>query len=172
MKYAKYNKYEKKAVRAANIAAAMSGSGLYVYENSSAHADLTLPRPTHSGVRKIGPRGTPSSQFQGDDYYMQLVKTGMLRLIKVIQTPEEEAAALEQQEREQAQEALEEEQTLMEETKLIVDQPDRVTNKGKVEHVVQKGTSKRKLNESGNQPQPDVLLNEGPGGDGFVIVTE
>lgn len=152
MKYQKFNKYEKKENRHINVTNAMAGSGLYIYENS-ATAELTLPRPTRTGVRKVGPKG----RFQGDDYYMQLVKTGFLRLIEVLQTPEQEK-----------------EVTLLEEQKLILDQPDRVTNKGKVEQVVEKKTPKQKLNEAGSDPaapQPDILLNESPGDDGFVVIT-
>ena len=151
MKYQKFNKYEKKEIRSAQIASAMAGGGLYIYENSSREAELTLPRPTKTGVRKVAARG----RFQGDDYYMQLVKTGFLRLVEVLQTPEQEREA-----------------AMLEEQKLILDQPDRVTNKGKVEQVVEKKSPKQKLNEGGNQPQPpDVLLNESPGDDGFVVIT-
>jgi hypothetical protein len=58
----------------------------------------------------------------------------------------------------------------MSEEKLILDQPDTVTDEGKVEHVVSK--KKKKLNEtkSTGEQQPDVLLNEGPIEGGFVIV--
>jgi hypothetical protein len=151
MKYQKFNKYEKKENRHINVTNALAGSGLYIYENSSKEAELTLPRPTRTGVRKVGPK----QRFQGDDYYMQLVKTGFLRLIEVLQTPEQEK-----------------EVTMLEEQKLILDQPDRVTNKGKVEQVVEKKTPKQKLNEGGNStPTPDVLLNENPGDDGFVVIT-
>jgi len=146
MKYRKFNKYERKEVRKATIEAAMSGSGLYIYENSNSNAELTLPRPTHSGVRKVG----PSQQFQGDSYYMQLVKTGMLRLVEVLQTPEEEAMT----------------------EKLILEQPETVTQQGTVEHVVAK-PAKKPINEvkEAKKSQP-VLLNENPIDDGFVIVGE
>lgn len=150
MKYRKFTRYEAKEVRREQVAQAMSGGGVYVYENSSPHAELSLPRPTRSGVRKIGPK----QQFQGDSYYMQLVRTGMLRLIEVVQSEEQEREVL----------------LAEQEQRLITDQPDRVTNKGKVENVVDKGTSKQKLHESGNQSLPDVLLNEGPSDDGFIIV--
>lgn len=142
MKYRKFNKYEKKEVRAEMLAQAMHGDGLYLFENKS-NADLTLPRPTKSGIRKVGPRG----QFQGDSYYLQLVRTGFLRLIKELQSPEQE-------------------KTIMEE-KLILDQPDRITSEGTIEQVV-KGKPKQRLNEGDNDPQQDVLLNESPSG--FVIV--
>lgn len=146
----KFTRYEKKEIKEHNVAEAMSGGGVYIYENSSSTADLQLPRATRSGLRKIG----PNQQFQGDDYYMQLVRTGMLKCINVVQTAEQEKEAL------------------MEEQKLIVDQPDRITTRGQVEHVVQQDVPKQKLNEDEKQPVSDVLLNESPGDESFVIVTD
>jgi hypothetical protein len=139
----KFNRYERKEIRSHQVAEAMAGSGLYLFENML-NADFTLPRPTKSGLRSIGPK----QQFQGDDYYLQLVRTGYLKLINILQTPQQEAQ--------------------MNEQKLILDQPDKVTHQGKVEQVAE--APQQKLNEAGNQPQPDVLLNEGPVDDGFVIV--
>jgi hypothetical protein len=151
MKYRKFNKYEKKEVQLEQMANALHGEGLYLFQNNT-NADLALPRPTKSGLRSVGPR----QQFQGDNYYMQLVKGGFLRLIKEIQSPAQQKAANEAPVQE----------------KLILDQPDTVTHQGKVEHVVAKPAPAQKLNENkgGQQTQPDVLLNEGPVDDGFVIV--
>ena len=151
MKYRKFNRYEKKEIRKAAIAAALAGAGRYIFENSNQNAELTLPRPTKTGVRKVA----AGDQFQGDDYYMQYVKTGELRLIEVLQTAEEE-------------------ETLMNENKLILDQPDIVTETGKVEHVVASPKMPvTPVNETAAQPKPaPVLLNEGPVDDGFVIVDE
>jgi hypothetical protein len=140
----KFNKYERKEIRSQQISEAMAGSGLYLYENKL-NADFTLPRPTKSGLRSIGPK----QQFQGDDYYLQLVRTGYLKLINVLQTPQQEAQVNEQ--------------------KLILDQPEKVTHQGQVEQVAA-AAPQQKLNEAGSQPQPDVLLNEAPVDDGFVIV--
>ncbi len=160
MKYRKFNKYEKKEIRSEMLANALHGEGLYLFENNT-KADLTLPRPTRSGLRSVGPKGTPKAQFQGDNYYMQLVRQGHLRLIKVLQTPEQERAL------NQAEHTLNE-ATMTQENKLILDQPDTFKQTGKVEHVVSPAIPVQKLNEAGGQKQPDVLLNEGP--DGFVIV--
>lgn len=158
MKYRKFNKYEKKEIKSQILANALHGEGMYLFENNT-KADLTLPRPTKSGLRSVGPKGTKNSQFQGDDYYMQLVRAGHLRLIKVLQTPEQERALAEQELNEA---------TMSEDNKLILDQPDTYKNEGKVEHIVPKTTPVQKLNEAGDQKKPDVLLNESP--DGFVIV--
>ena len=154
MKYRKFNKYEKKENQAKFLEQAMGGEGLYLFENNT-NADLTLPRPTNSGIRQLAPKGQPNAQFQGDNYYMQLVRAGHLRLIKELQSPAQ-------------QRALNEAANMTD--KLILDQPDRVTNQGQVEQVVQP-TAPQKLNESDKQPQTPVLLNEGPVDGGFVIIS-
>ena len=153
MKYRKFNKLEKKEVRSQMLENALKGEGLYLYRNST-NADLNLPKPTNSGVRVVGPR----KEFQGDNYYMQLVRAGLLTLVKELQSPNIQENL----------EVLKEEK--MNEEKLILDQPDTVTEEGKVEHVVSK--KKKKLNEtkSTDEQQNDVLLNEGPIEGGFVIV--
>ena len=153
MKLRKFTRQEKHDNRVAFVTKAMAGTGLFLYENSSRHAELTLPRPTASGVHKIG----PSKQFQGDDYYMQLVKTGDLRLIKVLQqvTPDEPVPTLEE--------------IPMNEQTLILDQPARITTKGTVESVID---NKQPLREAANgEPQQDVLINESPVEGAFIIVT-
>lgn len=149
MKYRKFTKNEKKQVQAENLANALHGEGLYLFENKSQTSEITLPRPTRSGRRAVGPK----EQFQGDNYYMQMVRSGELRLIKELQSPAQEREAMEQKEE-----------------KLILDQPETVTNKGKVEQVVDKETPEQKLHEGDNDQQKDVLLNESP--DGFVIVED
>ncbi len=150
MKYRKFNKYEKAEVRSQMLENALHGEGMYLFRNSSS-ADLTLPRPTKSGIKSVG----PGKEFQGDNYYMQFVKTGMLRLVKEIQSPEQQRAATEVQ---------------MEE-KLILDQPDMITEQGKVEHVVAtKPVQKMNETKTGPEAQPEILLNEGPVEGGFVFV--
>jgi hypothetical protein len=165
MKYRKFNKFEKKEVRSQMLANALHGEGIYLYRNNT-KADLTLPRPTKSGTRVVG----AGKEFQGDNYYMQLVKQGMLRLVKEIQSPEQQYA-----EEVKSEEKLVIDQQLNEgvkmEEKLILDQPDTVTEKGKVEHVVSKPAKKLNEQKGGEkEKQQDVLLNEGPVEGGFVIV--
>lgn len=152
MKYRKFNKYEKKEVRHEMLENALHGEGLYLFRNNT-KADLTLPRPTRTGLRSLA----PGKEFQGDNYYMQMVRTGMLRLVKEIQSPEQ-------------QRQIELNEAKIMEDKLILDQPDKITNEGTVEQVI-KGTPKQNLNEGDSQsPKPDILLNEGPVEGGFVIV--
>ena len=156
MKYRKFNKYERKENNRNQVQKAMHGEGLYLYENNT-NADMTLPKPTNSGLRSVGPR----QQFQGDNYYMSMVKVGHLRLIKELQSPAQERTA---------NDAVINEETIMEQQeKLILDQPETVTEQGQIEHV-QSPTTAQPLNESGDQPKKDVLINESPVDDGFVIV--
>jgi len=147
MKYQqKMTRFEKSEMRSQKLDEALAGNGLYLYENRSNAADLTLPKPTKSGRRVIGPK----EQFQGDSYFMQLVRTGNLRLIKELQSPQQEASM---------------------EEKLILDQPSTVTSEGVVEQVVQP-TPKRQLqeNKGKSKNQTEVLINESPVDDSFVIV--
>jgi len=165
----KFNRYERQDMQKAKMKRAMEGFGLYLFENHT-QADLTLPRPTKSGRRVI----KSGEQFQGDDYYMSLVKTGFCRLIKVLQTPQQEAEAATTQQtllEHQSQESH------MNDEKLILDQPNTIKEHGEVEHVAG-GSSlgkPQKLNESGKtgqKVQPDVLINESPVSGGFVIVED
>lgn len=167
----KFNRYERRDMQKAQMQKALEGHGLYLFENHT-QADLTLPRPTKSGRRVI----KSGEQFQGDDYYMSLVKTGFCRLIKVLQTPQQEAAALAA-----SQQALLEnhsQETPMNEQKLILDQPATIKESGQVEHVAGSPSlgKPQKLNESGKggkaKAQPDVLINESPVSGGFVIVED
>jgi hypothetical protein len=133
------NRYERREMQAQKLHNAMEGTGLYVYENNS-DGDLKLPKPTNSGLKMIGPRG----RFQGDSYYLKWVGNpmNMLKLIEQI-IPQEK---------------------IMNEQKLILDQPDTVTNLGKVEHVVAKTPVLQPINDSvnSNGQTPDVLLTEDP----------
>lgn len=148
MKHRKLNKYEQRQMNADALRNVQAGTGLYIYRNSSDTADLSLPRPTRTGLRHV--RG--GEEFQGDDYYMQLVKTGLLRLVKTLQTPEEEL-------------------NQVNESKLLLEQPSNVTTQGEVEFVV--AGEETVLQESTPKSGPkkgkkDVLLNESP--DGFIVV--
>lgn len=148
MKPYKMNRLEKKTNQALKREDALRGSGLFVYKNNT-KGTLNLPKATASGKKDLA----EGEEFQGDSYYMQLVPT-MLRYIRCI-TPADNAT--------QTGTALTElrESTMSE--KLILDQPDRVTNQGTVEHVV--AEPKQKLHENSPKSQPqkqDVLLTEDP----------
>jgi len=140
----KLSKYEAKEYRKKKLEHALHGEGLYVYRNAS-KADLLLPKPAKNGVKLVG----PGKEFQGDSYFMEMVKTNAIRLVKTLITPEQERG-------------------LMAEEKLILDQPDTVTTQGKVEHVVtQTNPQVKPLTEEkgccGNcKENKEVLINEDP----------
>lgn len=147
MRYGKrLNRQQKREMQTLKLKNSLSGSGVYVYENNS-DADLSLPKPTASGVRIVGPR----KRFQGDSYFMSWVGPPMnlLKLVEVVvpQSPQKFAN----------------EETEME-NKLILDQPDTVTQSGKVEYVVAGDPAVKQLNDNVDPTKkvPEVLLTEDP----------
>lgn len=150
MKYtAKMNRHERRIAQQEKRDRNLNGTGLYIYENNT-DGDLKLPKPTATGIRVIGPR----KRFEGDSYFMQFVGSPMnlLRLIEEIKPKLTTAEIAEQ---------IQKEATMAGE-KLILDQPDTITTRGKIEHVVDDTVPKQPLNDSANQTPPDVLLNEQP----------
>jgi hypothetical protein len=122
------------------------GTGHYIYENKTS-GHLTLPKPAFDGRKVVPPRG----KFEGDSYFMQLVRPPMGLLLFIGEIKKEE--------------------TEVKENKLILDQPDKVTDKGTVEHIMDNNTPIQRINDSvDNNNKPDVLLNEGPI-DGIEIIT-
>lgn len=137
----KTNRYERQGQRQEYIKHVQHGEGLYVYRNRHKEATLDLPKPTKSGRTTVG----PSEEWQGDNYYMSLVRKGEAILVREIYSPEQEKQ--------------------MQEQKLLVDQPNVVTSEGTVEHVIPTAKPAQPLNEGqpGEQAeQKDVLLNEDP----------
>lgn len=133
------NKYEAIASRHAEIEACQSGKGWYIYRNRT-KGDLYLPKKTKAGEKVIQSGRT----WEGDDYYMQLVKSHEATLVKVVTTPEE---------------------AKMQEQKLILDQPDVITEQGAVERVLAPApTELDSLNETPAKApeQKEVLLTEDP----------
>lgn len=140
-KFKKMTKEEKVAQLEINL----RGTGLYIYENNT-DGFLSLPKPAKNNIKVVPPRG----RFEGDSYFMQLVKppNNLLRFIEEIK-----------------------QENPMSQQKLILDQPDQVTAKGTVEHVLDNNVPVQNINDSvDNKQKPDVLLNEGPI-DGVEIIT-
>jgi len=125
----------------------LSGKGIYIFENNL-KSDFMLPKYSLDGKKIIGPH----KNFRGDSYFLSLVRTGELKLIKCIDNGEAQ---------------------IMNENKLILDQPDIVKSSGKVEHV-EVSKPNVPLNDSNtNQPketQDKVLLTEDPVGSIEVII--
>lgn len=100
---------------------------------NNTNGDLTLPKPDVDGNKTVAPRAT----WKGDDYFMFMVKTHEATLVETLQGVEMD--------------------------KLILDQPDQVTEKGQVEHVVVRET--KPINEvfpEDEVEQKRVLINERP----------
>ncbi len=199
MRHSPYNRYERKQIQQEKIAQSLAGSGLFVYKNPSRTGTLTLPKPTDTGKRMIG----PLEEFQGDSYFMNLVRTSDLIKVRTLVSIEQHKANVIAAE--QAKLALAappapkvevttvktvtEEHVLSEATderpktkptrkvetvtttktstqrKLVLDQPDQITNEGKVEHVVREDGVQKLHDHNGKQQPHDVLLNEHPAGE-------
>lgn len=128
----------------------LKGEGLYVYRNASKISTLDLPKPTATGKKVI----QPLEVWEGDNYYMYMVKNNEARLVRTIITPEEER------------------EKLMREQKLILDQPDVVTTEGVVERVVVELEKEELLTEekpNKKTKKRDTLINESPV-DGIEII--
>ena len=149
MKRKKLSKYEKTNQYRAKLAASLAGSGLFVFRNHT-NGDLYLPKPSADGKRIVKAGQT----WKGDSYFMSMVtKTHEALLVETLQTAEERNKM---------------------EQKLIVDQPDCITTKGKVEQVLVQPETMQKLNEQPvdpNQKKEDVLLND-DAIDGVEIIIE
>jgi hypothetical protein len=144
------------------------GKGSYVFRNHRP-SSLSLPKPAKLVTGETTKEIQGGQEFIGDDYFMSLVRTNEVRLVRTLEEPKKTEAPQpevlkEAVEAQPAKPAVGKEENMNEE-KLIVDQPDRVTNEGTVEQVRKPGQDKGvKLNEG--QPQTDqgndVLLNDSP----------
>lgn len=138
------NRYEKATNSREKKEYALRGKGLFEYRNNTS-GDLMLPKPSASGSRVV-PKG---ATFRGDDYFMYMVRvTNEAKLVRVIEETVEPVT-----------------EKPMSEQKLILDQPDKVTTEGKIEHVVKKLDKPVKLNEgqpAEQKKEEDVLLNDSP----------
>ena len=123
-------------------------SGWYEFTNHKNH-DLILPKPTIHGKTFIPSKET----WEGDDYYFILVRSNLAQLVRKISDNSEEhlnksvfntenlnnstakeEITIQTPIYNESNETLKEENTMSE--KLILDQPDCISNQGKVEHVV------------------------------------
>jgi hypothetical protein len=173
MRYLKKQSKEKKRERLENL---MSGTGLYLYENNT-DADLSLPKPSLEGFKSIGPR----KRFKGDSYFMSLVKTPLclLRLIEEIET-ENNTVAVEEEKKEEKKEvklinskrskkskkSKRNKKVKKMKEKLVLDQPDVVTQAGKVEQNLDNQESQK---EENIENQEEKLLIENPSGNIEII---
>jgi hypothetical protein len=147
MQYKRFNtRHERAENRKLKIAESLKGEGVYVFQNNT-KGDLQLPKAPIKGGVRIGnitliPCG---GKFEGDSYFMSMVRTNELRLLETLITPE--------QQRESA---------AMQEQKLILNQPDRITDKGKVEQVVTQPQVPLNEGKPSDKPGEEVLISEDP----------
>lgn len=142
------SRYEQISARNAKIKALTQGKGLFVYRNRSKDATLRLPKPAKDGRVEIGPNG----EWEGDDYFDMLVKNNQAILVRTV---EDKVQKVEEKKGEPV---------MLVENKLILDQPETVTVKGAVEHVVvdeAETTKKKKSKKNESAEKGDVLLTDG-----------
>ena len=151
-----------------------AGTGKFVFR--SKNYSYSLPKKSMDGKERVG----PNEEFIGDSYFFQFMPQEII-FVRNFEEPEEaninkkdENIVLSESKKQDLTEKTEGESM----EKLIVDQPDQVTQNGKVEHVVvdkqSKKSKRKKLNETpseDNETQKDVLLND-EAIDGVEIITD
>lgn len=138
----------------------LHGEGLYVYRNRT-NGTLNLPKPTKSGLVEVAIGG----EWEGDNYYMFLVRNNMAALVRTISDPVVQEVVV-------PETIVIEESVITEgkenmQNKLILDQPECVTSEGKVEHVIvePKNKTKEKVTKQKSSKfdeNKEILLNDDP----------
>ncbi len=123
----------------------------HIFQNHRNH-EYTLAKESLCGKKVLRPKET----FKGDDYFITFVRLGELKILETFEAPAVNTT-----------ETLNESNTQgapME--KLILDQPNKVTTQGTVEHVVSeqpKAVKVQNINDANqNGLEEDVLLVENP----------
>ena len=140
----KMNRFQRDAEARATKARFLSGEGLYIYKTNT-KGTLILPKPLKDGRTRV----EIGTEFEGDNYFMSLVRSNSLSLVREITSPDQER-----------------QQNMLNEEKLILDQPTTVTDKGAIEHVAaEPKTANQNENLQEGKPlenQNEVLLNDDP----------
>jgi hypothetical protein len=125
---------------------ALKGDGEYLFVNNT-RGELTLEKKPIKSPIPMHPCLIPMGQtFVGDSYFLNMMRSGEIRLIEVLKPAENERTGI------------------MEEKKLILDQPGRFTNQGQTEHVVPDDKTVKPLieNKPPQQSTVDKLITEDP----------
>lgn len=167
----KKTRLEKINERKKKLEDSLHGSGEYIFRNNH-KGDYTLTKTSLDGKKSIPPKG----EFKGDSYFLRFVKSHDLTLVSVLK---EESKIETNEEVIEINESIinkEEEGKPMNEEKLILDQPEMITEEGVVEHVAVERPSvdtkkkeffnKKKLENVKNKK---ALINEDPAGSIEVI---
>lgn len=149
----KLSRYEKREEGIRIREQRLHGEGRFVFRNKG-NQNLILPKPTKNGIKTLN----PNQEFEGDSYFLSLVRAGELILVKTIQSQNEAR----------------EENNMKTEQTLILDQPPTITESGTVINVTN-GKPLKKLNEikndALNKEPADVLIIEDPM-EGLTIITD
>lgn len=159
MKRSTLTKFEKIDQQKAKEEAYFYGEGVYVFQNNT-KGEIILEKPplkNFSSYEEKSKRVAPGGRFEGDNYFMKMVRNNELRLINVIEEPPVKKEVIMKEHNEE---------------KLILDQPETFTSEGQVEHVTKKDTRfKKKINENAQAKKPEVLLTEDPMG-GIEVISD
>lgn len=144
----KIDKYTLREMKRKKREDALKGDGEYLFVNNT-RGDLNLEKKPikspHPGMPCVIP---PGQTFVGDSYFLRLQRSGEVRLIEVLKPAANERTGI------------------MEDKKLILDQPNRFTNQGQTEHVIPDDKALKPLIENkpahAQQPAVDKLITEDP----------
>jgi hypothetical protein len=145
MKKNNINKEERSKMKKENLENSQKGSGLFVFKNKNSQASLQLPKISFDGKRWVEPNQT----WKGDSFYFTMVPKEAI-LVKTLISPDQEK------------------ENKMNEQKLLLDQPDQITQEGKIEHVTEtenvtlNETTKKKKKTNENVKKEDLLMTEEP----------
>ena len=143
-KQQKADKYTLREMKRKKREDALKGDGEYLFVNNT-RGELTLEKNAIKSPIPTSPRLIPQGQtFVGDIYFLNMMKTGEIRLIEVLKPASSE-------------------RTGIMENKLILDQPNRFTGQGQTEHVAPVDAPKPLIeNKPTAQPPVDKLITEDP----------
>ena len=145
-KQSKIDKFTLREMKRQKRVEALKGDGEYLFVNNT-RGDLNLEKKPIKSPLPGSPCVIPVGQtFVGDSYFLRLQKSGEVRLIEVLKP------------------AANERMGIMEDKKLILDQPNRFTNQGQTEHVIPDDKTVKTLieNKPAQQPAVDKLITEDP----------
>lgn len=142
----KVNRLERAQQKKQALEYYQNGTGLYLFRNRSSFASLDLPKVSKDGKKWVQPNET----WEGDSYYLSMVPKEAV-MVRVIEEPG-------------SNELINENKENKVEEKLILDQPDQVTNTGKVEHSVEDDLplTETKPQKEEKSKSKDKLLTEDP----------
>ena len=142
----KVSRREQKQLNIEKRANNLSGTGVYIFQNITS-GEFMLPKRSLDGKASVRSK----DQFQGDSYFFKFIgpPTNLLKLIKRLEETKEKVDIMTD--------------------KLILDQPDQITNQGKIEHVVADNHKALIKENDANKNEENVLITENPI-DGLEII--